>query len=313
VGRHDAAAVDAWSEWIRTVGYQQRRYELARAMEPRLDAALHRLGRDVPREARVQRVLGTLAFGEGRYDEAIRRIEQAIARLEGEDPPDQAQLARAYQNLGTVLYRVDRLEESATVLGRSFELITALYGPGHPRLAPTLQSLGNLARRRKDPAAAQRYFEQVIAIVEAVHPPTHPSRADNYRNLAEALADAGRYDEALSWMRKGMQADHERLGGPTPPSDAAAGLGLMLFAAGRPEEAREHLELGIAGADAPGSDAANIANARLALAQLLWDADPPDRPRAVTLATAALEHWAAHGPAERRERAERWLAEHRVR
>jgi tetratricopeptide (TPR) repeat protein len=311
VGRHDAAAVDVWSEWVRTVGYSQHRPERARVMLPRLDAALHRLGRDVRREATVQRVLGTLAFAEDDFTAAVERYEAALALLEGEPAPDRGEISRACQNLGTALYRVGRLDESAAVLDRALVLSEALYGPQHPRLAPVHQSLGGLARRRGDRVAAQRHYAQTVEILETSHPTSHPALSTNYRNLGDAFMDEGDHEQAIVWYRKALDTDRHRMGDAGPSYISSLVLGHALLEVGRPREALEHLEHGVAHAD-DAEAPARVATGRFDLARVLWDADPSARARAVELATKAREHWAVHGRAPARERVEAWLASHRV-
>jgi tetratricopeptide (TPR) repeat protein/tRNA A-37 threonylcarbamoyl transferase component Bud32 len=312
VGRHDAAAVDAWSEWVRTVGYSQHQPERARPMLPRLDAALHRLGKDVRREATVERVLGTLAYAEDDFETAIRHYEASLALVEGEPTPDREAISRACQNLGTALYRVGRLDESAALLGRAHEISAALHGPGHPRLIAIHQSLGGLARRRKDPVTAHRHYALAAELMEASQPLTHPNLASLYRNLGETTLDLRRYDEAVEWFRKAIALDRQRLGEDVMPVDTTLVLGIALYVAGRHDEAREPLEAAVARAD-EANDLARLATARFQLAKLVWDADAAERRRAVALAIAAHEWWLARGPDDAREKVERWLAEHRVR
>jgi len=311
VGRHDAVAVDAWSEWVRVVGYDQHQPERARPMLPRLDAALHRLGEDLRREAMIERVLGTLAYVEDDFETAIRHYETSLALIEGEPTPDREAISRACQNLGTALYRSGRLDESAVQLGRSYEISVALHGPGHPRLVAIHQSLGGLARRRKDPATAHRHYMLVVELMEASQPLTHRNLASGYRNLGETCLDLDRYDEAVEWFRKAIAVDRLRLGEAASSSDTTLALGLALYVAGRPDEAREPLEAAIAHADEVDLD--RLATARFHLAKILWDADPAERPRAMALVTTAHEWFLAHGPDDVREKAERWLAEHRLR
>ncbi|HYH96080.1 tetratricopeptide repeat protein, partial [Hyalangium sp.] len=103
-------------------------------------------------------------------------------------------------------------------------------------------------------------------------------------------------------------AIHEKALGPKHPdlANPLLALGEVLLAQARPAAALAPLERALTLAPEGHIRAAM----QFALARALWDARPPERTRAVTLATQARDYWKGIGMASEVATASQWLAAH---
>lgn len=310
VSRHDTAAVDIWNSWIRTVGYQLHDHEGADEMIPRQDAALHRLGDDDRRWASGYKARAAVAFDRGEFDDAVANLERARDLLQSEGINEPARLASVLQNLGTALYRAGRLDESEAALRRAVELLEAVPGPRHPALSAVHQSLGGLARMRDDPLRAVVHYRLALEIFAETHLPSHPGTTTCHRNLGDALAISDRLEDAVTHYRLALANEIARTGAPEAPHFTSFVLGRALLDLGRPAEALAHLEVRLAYAEENVGEAAQVADARFAVARALVLADP-DNPtregRAIGLAKHARRDYVADGNARDLALVDAWL------
>ncbi|MEM7157070.1 MAG: serine/threonine-protein kinase [Myxococcota bacterium] len=308
VGRHDAAAVDAWNEWLRTVGYHQGQHDLARATLPRLDAALRRLGDDPIRQAAAFKTRGTLAYAESDFASAVQHFRSGKQILERELGADHSQTAILYQNLGTSLERLGRYDDAEPILRRGLEIWSANRGSRHPGLAAIHETLGDVALGRDDAKAAVHHFGLALELFMDSHDERHPETASRYRDLGVAHGLAGQRKEALEWFRKALDAEYLRLDGPEPPFLSSLELGLALIAAGRAEDAVPVLEAALAHPEAPSEPRPAL---RFALARALWSAEPRAKSRARQLATTARSTYTNQGSDGAGAEVQSWLDRHR--
>jgi len=310
VSRHDTAAVDIWNAWIRTVGYQLHDHEAAEEMIPRQDAALHRLGDDDRRWASGFKARAAVSFDRGEFDGAVENLERARELLDSDAINEPARLASVLQNLGTALYRAGRLEESEATLRRAVELLEAVPGPRHPALSAVHQSLGGLARMRDDPLRAVVHYRLALEIFTETHLPSHPGTTTCHRNLGDALAISDRLEDAVTHYRLALANEIARTGAPEPPHFTSFVLGRALLDLGRPAEALAHLEVRLSFAEDNVQAAAQVADARFAVARALTSAEPDNptrRSRAIDLARHARRDYAADEQARDVALVDAWL------
>ncbi|MCC7178030.1 MAG: tetratricopeptide repeat protein [Acidobacteria bacterium] len=193
--------------------------------------------------------LGSTFHEAGRYDEAVRHYERAVA-LE----PD---YAPAYNNLGVTLRaqgRVDaaiaayekglaleddypdlhyNLANALLELGRADEAAAHLRQSlaGEPASAATHNNLGMAMAAKGQYAQAAAEFRAAIAL--------DPGSALAHRNLGNALASMGRTSEALGALERAVSIDPE-------DAQAAYDLGSLLLEAGRFPEAAVRFEAALA-------------------------------------------------------------------
>ncbi len=142
----------------------------------------------------------------------------------------QANSARAHNNLGHAFFEQDRLDEAIAEYRRAFELDPTLRGPG--------ENLADMRERFRegaldllsagDKAGAVEWFRRADA--------ASPGDIRVTINLANALSDLERRDEAIETLRRGLSA-----AGPGAPANLRAmahyNLGNGLLGAERRQEA----------------------------------------------------------------------------
>lgn len=190
--------------------------------------ALHRAGQRDQAKKRYQEIrrrfgkcaaathyLGAIAFEEGRPDEAISLMEQAIE----EDPSIPAHfgnLAEVHRKLGNLDRAIDlsrkALQVYAVYPGALNTLGLALLARGdleeaeqalrkaiefRPDYAPAHAALGNVLRARGAPDRAVRAFKRALR--------RDPGMVDAQLALGATLSDLGRMEEALDAYREGLK------------------------------------------------------------------------------------------------------------
>ncbi|MFY9514488.1 MAG: diguanylate cyclase, partial [Rubrivivax sp.] len=146
------------------------------------------------REGQLQSLnnLGIACKNLGRFDEAVRHLEQAIA-LAGELGLP-ALAAVAMSNLGEPLWKLGRLGEARAMLAQSTrQLHAAGYLPAeiHARVLH-----GQILAADGEPALAQAELEQAVALSQKSGGRNHLARAQ--LGLAELHKAAGRFEQALA-------------------------------------------------------------------------------------------------------------------
>jgi predicted TPR repeat methyltransferase len=145
--------------------------------EERLDeaeAAFDAVLRTWPGQPDALHYLGVLRHAQGRTDEAIALVRDALAQR-----PDDA---GAWNNLGNILLLAGQADAAAEAWQRSVDA-------GGAASAQALSNLAVLYRKQGRPADAERASRQAIAI--------NPDDGDAWYRLSQALLDQGQVREGL--------------------------------------------------------------------------------------------------------------------
>src|SRR5581483_10695335 len=148
-------------------------------------------------------------FADGKYDEAVLLLEQALA-IDHRN-------ADAHANLGAALYRVGRFGEAEQALRAAVEI-----KPKHPA---ALLNLGTLLRNRGQFAASETALQQAVK--------QDPTNTSAMVSLGMTFGMCARLGEARECMDKALRLK---------PRDAAAlcGLGWVVSIEGHFEEAEKY-------------------------------------------------------------------------
>ena len=240
---------------------------------------------DDPRAARPAFVLAEIDFAAGHPELAVARLEPVLEALEQGAPP--AELAAAAAQLGRFLIFGGELErashhlERALVLAEAYELTEtlvqalnskAVIAARSDRLHEArilLEGALELALEHDLPTAALRVYNNLAVVLENADLPTSNQLDDVERALelarragerawewnflvgyAGALAEAGHWDEALSYA-----AEIEKTAETENPQGLALALAAPIHCArGAPEQARQLLTRHAAIADSGNPD-----------------------------------------------------------
>jgi HTH-type transcriptional regulator, quorum sensing regulator NprR len=192
------------------------------------------LARPVPAElrTRAQLTLATAQLRQGRPQEALPVLEEAIAAAERAGWHQL--LVELYDRLGSAHYLLRR----AHTAGRWFEKALECYqsaGLTDPVLrARILGHRANLHYVAGQPAEAIAAYESAIAAAEQVL--DMPALAGIYEGLAVSLQQTGQYARALSYAQKGLRI-FETLRDVRMAGQLRLNMGEMLLQQGRVAEA----------------------------------------------------------------------------
>ena len=244
-GGDDSVRFDDEVSLVSVVGYHLERDAEGQQHAQRAKALLQRLGADRRREARLEAAMAMAAWWNGRYEEARRGAEHAVALQEAIDPHS-ADLARALHLYGVVLQDMKLDQASLAPLERARTIGEAAMGADHPIVANIESTIGGSFRRlgRYD-EAAKAYLASIAKLQRAL--PGSADLAGALQNLGTLYLDEGKFDDAIHYLRLGseqmaqtMGAEHSRV------ADALEILGSAYSKAGRPAEAEATLNRAIA-------------------------------------------------------------------
>ncbi|MBL9103251.1 MAG: serine/threonine protein kinase [Myxococcales bacterium] len=198
--------------------------DVARAVEPELAAAwltvaealLDRLRAGDDARARFHYVRLYSVCKDGRCDDDIRPLQDAIERHRRGAGDDHPQLAGLYIGLANIHMLRGEQAAAEQAYVDALARLEALLGPRHPRLDRCLGNLARLALDRSDLATAAAYIDRTRDVL-TVYSPAHPSVL-GLRRLESDLADrAGDLTAAVDILARADAA-----AGParTAPRDA---------------------------------------------------------------------------------------------
>jgi eukaryotic-like serine/threonine-protein kinase len=259
--------------------------------------------------AAVHRALGDLSLHEGRAADARTDFDHAAETFVaafGERHPDNALVMAGHAR---VLVAQGDVAGARTRLREAMALVEAALGPGATRLLPLCRQLAALELSQKNFDVAIAELERAQRIARDAWS-DHPKVAQALFELGNALAQAGRLDEARVQHDRALSL-WERTRGKDHPDVAFAltSLGQLDLQQGHADEAVERLERALKLRGGRGLDPQLLAQTQFALARALHAVD--DRPRARELAAKAREAFKSGKPPapDRAAEIDSWLAE----
>ena len=204
----------------------------------------------------------------GEADAIFRRILPVQEKLLGPTHPKVLLTRRQVARLAGLL---GRYEDAA----RELETIVAQQrtGTGAADAGYTLVQLASLRLLQGDLAAAERAGQEAVRVFEGRFGEGHADLAWARSALAEVLVDVGRLDDAAALLAKADAVQHAGDPGDDFHARTEVTLGLLALRRGRADEARPHLEAGLAAHRRSGRPQ-SVARAASLLGQALAGADP---------------------------------------
>ncbi|KFE58909.1 tetratricopeptide repeat protein [Hyalangium minutum] len=245
-GKDMATLARAWSARVSVVGYHMGRLQEALSLRPTVEQFVDLADDDRIRASALTN-LGLVLIELGRYDEALRECEAALALREKVLGPEHPEVASSLSDLAIVFSKQGQYEKARQMAERVLAIREKVLGPEHPSVAAALNSLGaelwDLGRHEEARAA----FARGLVLREKTLGPEHPAVASSLNNLGLVLGDLGRYEEAHAAAARALAIQEKALGSEHPDVAVALNnLGLSLLNLGRFEEARAPLVRGLA-------------------------------------------------------------------
>lgn len=178
----------------------------------------------------------------GRFDEALRYIEEAISVYTGHGALEQG---RQRQQMGAVLRRLGRYEEASVCYHSAMDLFRIVGADLESSV--TLNSLAIIERRQGNLQESERYYKDSIELRERVDGRVNPDTAASYANLGRLYNQMGRYEDAVEVLHVSV-TQHIELFGTNHPNLAYPRLALAeaLSQQGFHSDAEEQAQLAFA-------------------------------------------------------------------
>ncbi|MFO0636442.1 MAG: tetratricopeptide repeat-containing protein kinase family protein [Nannocystaceae bacterium] len=157
-----------------------------------------RIDADVQRRLELMLNQAVVYGDEGRHEDALAAFRRALAlRAEFGLPLDE-QLSVLCNNLGSVHMVRGELGVAAAWFAQAYLIRLALSGPDHPAIADPLVNQGAVLGLLGESEAALAHHRRALTVLERARGREDASLRVVLNNLAVALRDAGRRDEALA-------------------------------------------------------------------------------------------------------------------
>ncbi|THZ70582.1 TPR-like protein [Aureobasidium pullulans] len=185
---------------------------------------------------------------QGRYGEAEKMYERALAGKEILLGPDHTSTLDTIFNSGIAYLTQDRLAAAEGMLRRALVGQERASGPEHISTLATVRGLGNVYQAQGRLAEAEEMYEKALAGFEFALGPEHPSTLNSLNTMGLVFIAQNRLADAEK-MYERVLTGYEKIHGPehTQTLQAFNNMGLLYQAQGSPEKAERMFERVFAG------------------------------------------------------------------
>ncbi len=241
MGKHDELTARIWTLLVWVAGYRQAQYAEGRKSAKHAFAWLERIGNPLPIRGDLYQRLGSVAFGEGKYAEALSHYKKAKNIRVKVLGNDHYEVARAAMNLANAYSRLGHLSEALQQYSSALTTLERQLGTQHPDVARLLINLGISQTRLGNQAEALSCYQRAFDILERSVGPEHPQRAMALQTLASAQLRSGNLEKAEQLALQGFEIREKTLGADHP--SLAPALSLLASIRMRQNEHSSALEL----------------------------------------------------------------------
>lgn len=156
--------------------------------------------------------LGSAFASERRFEEAEASLRSALAAAEKAWGQDDIRLAHLLHNLAGIENFGGDLAASEKLLERTIALRQRHLAANDPDLLESLEAFAVLRLNQRRSAEAAALLEPLLATTEKIYGQDHPNCARVCLNLAIAIHDLGRVDEAKSLLARARDIADRKLG-----------------------------------------------------------------------------------------------------
>jgi tetratricopeptide (TPR) repeat protein len=297
---------------VEVVGLFLARIPEAQMWARRAKAVLANMGGDELLSARLLNCMASIAKRQGRQEESLGLLRQALATFERVLGRNSPEALRTRCSIGWVLARLQRLDEARAYLEETLVLGKAALGADHLDVGAIHNALGGVFEELGRHEESLAHFRRSLAIEEAVLGTDHPKGTTPLVNVGLELLQLKRFNEAVPLFRRALALDEKALGANHPDlAYELTWLGKAELGLNAPAEALPLLKRALALREREKGDPTMLAETQFTLAQTLWELNS-DRPRAKALAANARAAYVADGQGSQQQLADvdAWLAAH---
>lgn len=245
----------------------------------------------------------------GKLDDAIEHGKEALAIVDGSLPDTHPIAAFTAQQLGIVYHQAKRFDDAATYMRLAVARYEKALPPDHPDLGRALTNLAATLSEQGEHAELVDVARRALQIQEKALGASSPGTATIRNNLAAGLAGMKKHDDALEQFAIAL-AMREKAYGANDPRLVSTLVGIASVHAAtkdwKQQQAALERALAISANASSPRDASLAARVQFELAKALR-AHGGDKPRANTLANAALEYYRTHDRGPEVVEIQRWL------
>jgi tetratricopeptide (TPR) repeat protein len=173
-----------------------------------LEARLRMLEADRA-ELLTAREKGETLKKQGKYGEALKEYEKAVALAERVDGAEDPNMATLLDDLAGLYHALGDNARAEPLYRQSLKIREAKLGKLHPDLAQSLNNLGALLEAQGQYIKAEQFCKDALAMNQALYPKDHyprghPSLAQSLNNLGALLAAQGEYVKAESFCKDAL-------------------------------------------------------------------------------------------------------------
>jgi tetratricopeptide (TPR) repeat protein len=166
--------------------------------------------------ARLSNELALIYDAQGRYDQAIEKLEEALRIVEKTLGREHFDYAIRLNNMANVYAGQGRYDEATEKFEEALRIVEKTLGREHPDYAVSLNNLGEIYRLQGRYDEAVRKHEDALGIREKTIGREHPGYAQSLSNLALIYNHQGRYDDAIEKYQEALRIDKKTIGREHP-------------------------------------------------------------------------------------------------
>lgn len=174
------------------------------------------LGRHHPYVGQTAGNLGSLHMELGEPKKAKARFEESLAIALDAHPSESLVVLLARFNLATSMSELGEREEARAILLTLTAQLDTNFPEEHISKAQVVNSLGVVASELRRHDEAETYFREASKLQIAQHGASHPEALLATLNLAQAVSQQERFEEALSLLDTVLAGYEETLGNDHP-------------------------------------------------------------------------------------------------
>ncbi len=164
-------------------------------------------------KAELERSVAATYYGQGRYTEARKHLEQCVLLLKDLYDENDPHMITASMMWASLLFDRGELDEAEKIFRKYLPLMEGEYHSGTVSAASLTETLNNFAYLRRtqgDSKEAEQLFRKTLEIIPLLSREVLNGVATTRSTLASTIADQGRFDEALDTAREAVEEFRNR-------------------------------------------------------------------------------------------------------
>jgi len=161
-------------------------------------------GKDILLAGKTLTSIGTLSRVQGRLDEAMSYVQEALAVYERILGSEDIEVGRAYRCMGTILRDQGKLDDAIATLKRAAEVFKMTSGPDHFHVGDAYDNIGQVLRDQGKLEESLSMHRKSMEISKKVFGEGHMFLAWDYCNIGDVLWELGDFEEAVEFSSKSL-------------------------------------------------------------------------------------------------------------